>query len=216
MTAAANGIVDGTLIQPLRQTITSFAAGLGAAIAIGVPVGMAMGRSRFADEALSMTVDALRPIPAVALVPVAVVVLGLGLRMQVALIAFAAVWPIVFNTRYGAHNVDATMTDAARLSGLSRPATMVRVVLPASMPSIMTGFRLAAAVAVVLTIVTEMVASGTGIGYFVDTRLQVGESAQALAGVLLAALLGWMVNITMLKIENHVIGWHLQQQGVER
>jgi NitT/TauT family transport system permease protein len=214
--AGASGLADGGMLGPLGQTVLTFLCGLAASVLIGLPAGLAMGYWRIADESLGLTADALRPIPAVALVPVAVVVLGLGLRMQVALIVFAAVWPIVFNARYGARNVDSVMIDAARLSGLSRWATLRRVVLPASLPSVMTGIRLAAGVAVVLTVVTEIVASGTGIGNYVTSREQIGDAEHALAGVLLAALLGAAVNGLVRLIESRVIGWHHARQGASR
>lgn len=210
--SAATGLADGTLLGPLGETVVTVLCGLAASVVIGIPVGLLMGRLRIADEALGLTVDLLRPIPAVALVPVAVVVLGLGLRMQVSLIAFAAVWPIVFNTRYGARNVDSVMTDAARLAGLSPFATVRRVVLPASLPSVLTGIRLATAVAVVLTVVTELVASGTGLGSYVSSRQQVGDVQHAFAGVLLAAFLGTALNGLVRLLEGRVVAWHHAQQ----
>lgn len=216
VTTAVRGLIDGSLLAPLGETVLTLACGLALSVMIGLPIGLAMGRSRAADATLGLTVDVLRPIPAVALVPVAVVVLGLGLRMQVSLIAFAAVWPIVFNARYGARNVDPVMIDTARLAGLSRWRTMARVVLPASMPAVMTGIRLAAAVAVVLTIVTEIVASGTGLGYDVTTSQQVGDTDRAFAGVLLAALLGTVVNSGVLLLEKRITGWHQAQQVTSR
>jgi len=213
---AASGLADGSLLGPLGETVLTFLCGLAVSVLIGLPVGLAMGRFRLVDEAFGVTVDVLRPIPAVALVPVAVVVLGLGLRMQISLIAFAAVWPIVFNARYGARNVDSVMIDAARLAGLSGWAMMRRVVLPASLPSVMTGVRLATAVAVVLTVVTEIVASGTGLGNYVTASQQVGDVDDAFAGVLLAALLGTGANSLVRLLENRVIGWHHAQQVAAR
>lgn len=214
--AIVSGVLDASLLTPLGQTLLAFLCGLAASVVIGLPIGLLMGRARLADEALGLTVDLLRPIPAVALVPVAVVVLGLGLQMQVTLVAFASVWPIVFNARYGARNVDSVMIDAAKLAGLSRFAMMRRVVLPASLPSIMTGVRLAAAVAVVLTVVTEIVASGTGLGNYVAERQQVGDVDHAFAGVLLAAVLGTAVNSLVRAFENRVVAWHFAQQAVHR
>ncbi|MCL3816936.1 ABC transporter permease [Aeromicrobium wangtongii] len=205
---------DGTLVDPLGETVRAFLAGLAASVVIGVPLGFLVGRLQLADDALGLTLDLLRPIPAVALVPVAVVVLGLGLTMQVALIAFASIWPIVYNTRYGARNIDPLLVDASRLVGLSRTAMAWRVLLPAALPSIMTGVRLAAAVAVVLTIVTELVASGTGLGYFVSTTQQAGDNDSAFAGVLLAALLGTVVNALVRLMEQRLTSWHTHRQAL--
>src|SRR5438094_583398 len=86
------------------------------------------------------------------------------------LVCVASGWPIGFNTRYGARNIDGVMVAAARLSGVTGARAFLRVLLPAALPAIMTGVRLAAAVAVVLTIVTELVASGTGLGAFVSSH----------------------------------------------
>ena len=214
--AAVSGIADGSLLGPLGQTVVTAACGLAASVAIGLPIGLAMGRFRLVDEALGLTADALRPIPAVALVPVAVVVLGLGLQMQISLIAFAAVWPILFNARYGARNVEPIMVDAARLAGLSRWGIIRRVVVPASLPAVMTGVRLATSISVVLTVVTEIVASGTGLGNYVNVRQQVGDVEHAFAGVMLAALLGAAANSMVRLLENRVVSWHHSQQAAAR
>ena len=143
-----------------------------------------------------------------ALVPVAIVLLGLGSKMQVPLIVLAAVWPVVFNTSYGVRNADPALIDSARSTGLSRVAVVRRVVLPAALPAILTGVRLAAAIAVVLTVVTEIVASATGLGHYVSLTQQAGRYDDSLAGVVLAGLFGCLVNGGLVLLESRVLSWH--------
>lgn len=206
--ALAFELSSGALVTPLRETVTVWSYGLLVTLAIGVPLGLLVGLSRWADAAFTLLFDVVRPVPAVALVPVAIVLLGLGTEMQVPLIVLAAAWPVVFNTSYGVRNVDPALRDSGRSLGLSRLALVRRVVLPAALPPILTGVRLAAAIAVVLTVVTEIVASATGLGHYVSLTQQAGRYQDSLAGVVLAGLFGVVVNAALVLLESWVLSWH--------
>lgn len=206
--ALATELASGALVTPLRETVTVFSYGLLVTLVVAVPLGLLVGLSQWTDAALGVLFDVVRPVPAVALVPVAIVLLGLGTRMQVPLIVLAAMWPVVFNTSYGVRNVDPALLDSGRSLGLSRLALIRRVVLPAALPAILTGVRLAAAIAVVLTVVTEIVASATGLGYYVSLTQQSGRYADSLAGVVLAGLFGCVVNGVLVLLESRVLSWH--------
>src|SRR6266545_432353 len=186
LAATARELAQGPLATAAAQTAYAWAVGFLVAVAVGVSLGVLVGLSRWAEAATGLLFDFLRPIPAVALVPVAIVLLGLGLRMQTFLTVFAAVWPMLFNTRYGVRNVDPLQIDSARVQGVGGVELVRRVVLPAALPSIFTGLRLSASIAVVVTVVTELVAAGTGLGHYIDQNQQVGNAPEAFAGVLAA------------------------------
>ncbi|MFD7709324.1 ABC transporter permease [Streptomyces sp. NPDC059785] len=188
----------GPLATATAQTAYAWAVGFVTAAGVGVLTGTLVGLSRWADAATGPLLNFLRPIPAVALVPVAIVLLGLGLRMQTFLIGFASVWPVLFNTRYGVRNVDPLQLDSGRILGLRRLALVRRVVLPAALPAVFTGLRLAASIAVVVTVVSELVASGTGLGHYIDLHQQVGDAPEAFAGVVVAGAIGCLVNAAVL------------------
>jgi len=208
ITTLVSELASGELSHPLGQTLLTWAYGMLATIAVAVPLGVLVGLSRWADAATSLIFDVLRPVPAVAFVPVAVVLLGLGMQMQVPLVVLAAVWPLLYNTRYGVRNVDPAQIDSGRSVGLGRFAMIRRVVLPSALPSILTGLRLSASIAVVVTIVTELVAAATGLGQYISLSQQAGQYAQAFAGILLAALFGCTVNAGTVLLESRAIGWH--------
>lgn len=208
VSAMVGHLFTGDLLEPLGQTVTVWAFGLLGTIAVAVPLGLLVGLSRWADAATSMLFDIARPVPVVALVPVAVVLLGLGTRMQVPLIVLAAMWPLLYNTRYGVQNVDPSLLDSGRSVGLSRAALIRRVILPSALPSVLTGLRLSASIALVVTIVTELVAAAVGLGQYISLAQQAGQYADSLAGVLLAGILGCAINAGAVLLEGRALGWH--------
>lgn len=201
-------LASGELSTPFRQTLVTWGLGMLATIAVAVPLGVLVGLSRWADVATSLIFDVLRPVPAVAFVPVAVVLLGLGVKMQVPLVVLAAMWPLLYNTRYGVRNVDPAQLDSGRSVGLGRFAMIRRVVLPSALPAVLTGLRLSASIAVVVAIVTELVAAATGLGQYINLTQQAGLYAEAFAGILLAALFGCAVNAGTVLLESRAIAWH--------
>lgn len=213
VTTAAGELARGPLATAATQTAYAWAVGFLVAVAVGVSLGVLVGLSRWADAATGLLFDFLRPIPAVALVPVAIVLLGLGLRMQTFLTVFAAVWPMLFNTRYGVRNVDPLLIDSARVQGVGGMKLVRRVVFPAALPSIFTGLRLSASIAVVVTVVTELVAAGTGLGHYIDQNQQVGHAPEAFAGVLVAGVFGYLVNVVMLAADGWAVRWRALTVG---
>lgn len=213
LTTAVRELARGPLATAATQTAYAWAVGFLVVVAVGVSLGVLVGLSRWADAATGVLFDFLRPIPAVALVPVSIVLLGLGLRMQTFLTVFAAVWPMLYNTRYGVRNVDPLLIDSARVQGVGGLRLVRRVVLPAALPSIFTGLRLSASIAVVVTVVTELVAAGTGLGHFIDQQQQVGHAPEAFAGVLVAGVFGYLVNVVMLAADGWAVRWRALTVG---
>jgi NitT/TauT family transport system permease protein len=201
------GLVDGSFLGPLADTAMSWALGLAAAVAIGVPLGVATGLSRWADAVTGVAVEFLRPVPAVALIPVGIVAFGLEITMQVVLVAFASIWPILIGTRHGVRAVDPLLVDSARALGLSPAGVLRRVVVPAAVPAFVTGLRTAAGIAVVVTVAVELVSGSPGLGYELGSAQQAGQVADAFALVLLAGLFGLLVDLVARGTENRVAGW---------
>lgn len=206
--ALVRELFEGSLARAVLESVRAWATGFAVTLLIGLPIGIAVGLSRWTEAATSLTFDFLRPVPAVAFVPVAVIFFGLGTQMQAFLIAMAAVWPIIFNTRFGVRGVDPLLVDNARIMGLDRRQRVRRVVLPAALPGIFTGIRTAAAIAVVLTIVSELVAAGTGIGGFINDAQNNNLPAEAFAGVIVAGLFGYLAYLLVEAAESRATGWH--------
>ncbi|MFD2354997.1 ABC transporter permease subunit [Nonomuraea ferruginea] len=146
----------------------AWAIGLAVAALVAVPLGVLFGSVPVIDAATRAIVEFLRPIPSVALIPLVALLIGTGLQLRVTLVIYAAVWPILYNTMYGLRGVDPVARESLRSYGFGRLSVLWWVSLPSAAPFIMTGFRLATGVALILTVSTEIVAGrGEGIGVFI-------------------------------------------------
>ncbi|MEU3982337.1 ABC transporter permease subunit [Streptomyces sp. NPDC026672] len=202
-----SGLSDGSLTGPLEDTVVAWALGLLSAVAIGVPLGAATGMSRWANAVTGPAVEFLRPVPAVALVPVGILMFGLETGLQVFLVAFATVWPLLTGSRHGVQAVDPLFLDSARALGQSRTRVLYRVVLPAALPALMTGLRTAAGIGVVVAVAVEIVSGSPGLGFYLNAAEQAGQVPEAFAAVLLAGLLGLAVDVVARTAENRLAGW---------
>lgn len=205
---------SGALAEALLVTIRAWALGMAAAIAVAVPLGAAIGLSRWVDAVTHVLVEFVRPIPAVALIPVAIVVFGLQVSMQVSLIAFACIWPILFSTRYGVRNVDQLLHDTARVMGVSSAGRAWKVTAPAALPAVFTGIRTSASVGIVVAIAAQIVAGTPGLGFQLSRMQQGGNVPGAFAALVVTGLLGYTVNVVMEWAERRLAGW--QQEMTER
>jgi ABC-type nitrate/sulfonate/bicarbonate transport system permease component len=205
--ALAEELSSGTLSGELASTLESYVEGLAAATVVGVVLGLAIGSSRTLLDALSVVIEFLRPIPAVALIPVAILFFGLGMPMRRFVIAYAALWPILIGTLYGALGADRLLHDVARTSGATRLGTVVRVTLPASLPGIATGIRVSAAVALQVAITAEFFIGTDGIGAYMNHERLSFHLPQLYAAILLTGALGYAINRALRTTERRVVFW---------
>ncbi|MCD1269947.1 ABC transporter permease subunit [Microbacterium sp. MEC084] len=211
--ALGTGFTSGELLPALVATLWAWFLGLFVATLVGVGAGIALGLSRAADIVVRPIVEFLRPIPSVALIPIALMTIGLGLDMQVALTAFASVWPVLFSVKAGVEDTDPRYLDTGRVIGLRRSEAIVRIVLPNALPSLATGVRTAAAIALVLAITVEMVTGQPGLGAVLTDNRLAGRSAEVWATVFLTGVLGYVVNAIFLLIEKRVFAWSSEHRG---
>jgi ABC-type nitrate/sulfonate/bicarbonate transport system permease component len=195
--AAGDLLASGELQEATLHTLTAVLIGWALALALGVVLGCAFGLLRAARNYGMATVDLLRSLPTIALVPPAVLVFGFSVRMEVAVITWAALWPILINTAGGIAQVPRELHDAAKTFRLSRVRTAVSVVIPAAMPSIVVGARLGMAVAVILAIVAEMAGNPAGLGYGMVFAQQAIQPADMFAYIVTIGLLGVVLNAAL-------------------
>lgn len=207
LAALARGLISGQISRQVGATLLAYAEGLALAAILAVFVGILMGTFRTFYNAVKVIVELLRPVPAVSLIPLAILLFGLGYGMRISVIAFAAFWPILINTFYGVRAVDSTAIDTARNFGISGARILWRVTLPSALPSIATGFRTSAAIALVLTITAELVAGNSGIGYYVAQTERAGDLPGMYAGILFAGILGYALNLLFRTVEQRVLFW---------
>jgi NitT/TauT family transport system permease protein len=206
--ALAEGISSGKLSGEVGTTLEGYVEGLVIAIAVGVLLGAAIGSSRTLLNASSLVIEFLRPIPAVALIPLAMLNFGLGVPMRRFVIAYAAVWPILINTLYGVRGGDRLLHDVARTSGLTRLGRLVRVTLPAALPSIATGIRVSASIALLVAVTAEYLTPGTGgIGSYMQRQELGFHLPEMYAAVVLTGLLGYTINLLLRAIQRRAVFW---------
>jgi ABC-type nitrate/sulfonate/bicarbonate transport system permease component len=194
--------------KAVGNTLQGWAIGLGIAIGLGVPAGILIGSSRWIYRALRVPIEFLRPIPSVALIPLAVLVYGTGLESKVFLAAFASFWPMLIQTIYGVQDVDPVATDTARSFGFRAPERLLRVTLPSAVPYLATGVRISSAVALILAVTAELVIGAPGLGREINLARQGGAVDVMYALIIVTGLLGWVLNALFARVERRVLHWH--------
>jgi ABC-type nitrate/sulfonate/bicarbonate transport system permease component len=199
---------DADFWSALGSTLQGWALGLGIAAALAIPLGILIGSSPTAYRSVRFVVEFLRPIPSVALVPLAVLIYGVGLESKVFLAAFASFWPLFVQTLYGVQAVDPVATDTARSFGLGRFERLWRIKLPSAVPYIATGLRISSAVALILAVTAEIVIGSPGLGRSINVARQGGAIELMYALIITTGLLGWLLNILTTQAERRVLHWH--------
>jgi ABC-type nitrate/sulfonate/bicarbonate transport system permease component len=189
-------------------SLTRLALGYGIACVVAVAAGLALGLSRPLRRATDPIVQFLRAIPPPALLPFGILVLGVGNAMKVFIIAFVCLWPVLLNTIDGVAGVDPTLRETARVYDIGPIDRVLRVTLPAAAPQIFAGMRTALSLALILMVISEMVASTNGIGYFVLQAQRSFAIPEMWSGILLLGILGYVLNAVFLLVERRVLRWH--------
>ncbi|MGW1672215.1 ABC transporter permease [Streptomyces sp. NPDC002324] len=211
--ALAGELTDTAFWTALGDTVTGWAVGLLIAATAGILTGVVIAVVPYLREATSSTIEFLRPIPSVALIPLAVLLYGSELRSVLLLVVYASFWQILIQTLYGVQDVDPVAEETARSYGLGPWARVRHVLWPTALPYVMTGLRLAAAVALVLAVTAELVIGAPGLGQ----RISVAQTSQAVpemyALVVVTGLLGLLVNAGARTVERRALAWHPSVRG---
>jgi ABC-type nitrate/sulfonate/bicarbonate transport system permease component len=210
----ASQVTQAAMWKAVGNTLEGWVIGLGLAVLLGVPAGILIGSSRWAYRALRVPIEFLRPIPSVALIPLAVLVYGTGLQSKVFLATFASFWPLLIQTIYGVQDVDPVATDTARAFQLGRFERLWRITVPSAVPYIATGIRIASAVALILCVTAELVIGSAGLGREINSASSGGNIDLMYAMIIATGLLGWLLNIAATMVERRVLHWHPSQRGV--
>jgi ABC-type nitrate/sulfonate/bicarbonate transport system permease component len=172
-----------------------------------------MGLFDTCRRALEVVIEMLRPIPPPVVIPVALLFFGLEDGMKIFVIFFSCAWPILLNTLDGVRNIDRLLLNTARTFGLSQARTIRYVVLPACSPQIMTGLRISLPITLILVVISEMVGSADGIGYFILDAQRRFKVAQMYAGMLALAILGYGLNLLFNLAHRTFLAWHWGMLG---
>jgi NitT/TauT family transport system permease protein len=209
--ATVGGIlIDREFLAHVGGTLLAWTIGMLVAMAIAIPLGVALGSSWRSYLASTTAIEFLRPIPSVALIPLVILLRGRGLDTKVILIVYAALWPILFNTIYGMREVDPLTKETARAYGLGRGTILWRISLRSASPFIYTGIRISAAIALILAVSAELIAGGgLGIGTWMIANSETGVPRELLyAGIVVTGIIGLLLNSLMVAGERRLFGWH--------
>jgi ABC-type nitrate/sulfonate/bicarbonate transport system permease component len=206
-TALVQALTAGSIVQHALVTLGRFAQGFLLAALLAVGAGVLLGYLRFLHSLFSTLIEFLRPMPSVAIIPVAILLLGIGDGMIVSVTVYACVWPVLINTIDGVRSIDATLIDTGRTFGLSRGRVLWEIILPGASPYVVTGLRIGLSIALILVTTAEMVAGSSGLGFYILDEERAMNSANMYAGIMLVAALGYALNRLFLLIEARAMGW---------
>jgi len=205
-------VETGALREAATTTVGRMLIGWAIAGVLGAAGGVLLGRSHGARTALTPTVEFLRAMPAAAIVPVALLVMGPSASMEIAVVAFAGVWPVLLNTTGGVVATEPLLLEAARVCGLGRWRQATRIQLPAAVPGIAAGLRISLAICLVVAVISEMVASTAGLGNLVVEARSRYRNADVYAIVAVLGVIGLATSITLHAAERRLTRW---QQPVD-
>ncbi len=197
-----------TFWTALSDTLEAWAIGLVISVVAGVAIGIAIGSSRLLRRLTHSTIEFLRPIPSVALIPLAVLLFGSQIQSTLVLVVYASFWPVLIQVLYGVQDVDPVARETARSYGLGTWAQIRYVTWPTTLPYLMTGIRLAAAVALILAITSEVAIDTQGLGKEISDTESGGAVAIMYAYVIVAGIIGVIVNLGARALERRVLAWH--------
>jgi sulfonate transport system permease protein len=198
---------SGELWTPLGETLLRMGLGWLASCALGVGLGAAIASSRLARDLLEPTAEFLRPLPASAILPVAMLLLGLTREMTIAVIAFGALWPVLLGTIHGFIAVEARLKEVGRALQLGPLRTFVSVSIPSALPDIFASVRVSLAIALILAVVSEMLASQPGLGHVILLAARMFRSDQIFAGVLVLGAIGFVTSAALQAVETRCLRW---------
>ena len=184
-------------------------AGFAIATIAGVAIGIALGMSSFLRRLAIPHIEYWRAMPPPALLPISIILLhSIQNRQKIAFTAFFCIFPVLLNTMDGIGGIDHTLLDTARVYQISARDRILRVMLPAAAPQIFAGLRTSLSLSLILMVISEMVASTNGIGYFVLQSQRTFAIPEMWAGIVLLGILGYVLNFIFLLVERRVLRWH--------
>lgn len=211
--AAATSLVqEGEFWTGLRLTLVSWAVGLTVSAVIAIPAGVILASSERAFSVVRVPLEAMRPVPPIVVLPLALLVLGGGLTFKVVLIAQGALWPLLIQTLYGVRGVDPVTLDTARAFRFGRLRTLLRVQLPAASPTIVTALRLAAATAFAVCIVCELVGGASGTGNLLVLASSGNDLPRIFALTFVIGVVGLGIGAAFTAAERRLLHWSARQR----
>ena len=206
-------VEDGQLQQHVAASLTRSVIGFSVAVVAGIGLGLVVAWYDGLREFLTPLLEAFRNTAALALLPVFVLLLGIGETSKISIVAYASFFPVLLNTIAGVRTVDPLLVRAARSLGLGSLRLFQKVVLPSAVPTIFTGIRMAGTASILVLIAAEMVGAKAGLGYLIVNAQSSFQIPDMYAGILTVSLFGLLVNVLLVRLEQHFSRWRLAAQS---
>lgn len=201
---------SGTILTHISKSMERVYGGFLAAAALGIPLGLMIGRIKLLRQLFDPTISLLRPIPVTAWLPLSMIFFGLGPNAAIFLVFLGAFYPIMLNTIFGVRSVDPKLFEAASMLGCSGTAMFRQIVLPASLPAIFNGLRLGHGFAWILIVVGEMTGVPTGLGSVIMDGRNLSRTDLAIVGMIVIGVLGFLTDRLIVLLSNRVLAWSPQ------
>lgn len=205
--------LNETVAKDIVPSINRVLGGWAIAAVLGVTLGVAIGRSDRLHDYLAPVLHFLRAVPPPALLPVFIVLIGLDSSMQLSLIVFGVIWPILLNAADGARSVPLTQVETARSFRVSRTNWLLGVVLPSASPKIFAGLRISLSLSLILMVISEQVGSSYGLGRSLVDAQRDFSLRGMWAVIVVLGVLGYLLNAALLAVERRVLRWHIGARG---
>lgn len=203
-------LTTGPLLRYLGVSLFNLAAGLAFAIVLGIGLGLVIGQSERVRMVTWPTLNFFRAMPPAAIVPIVIIALGVGPAPKIFIIAMGCFWPILLNTIDGVRGTAPSVRETARAYRIPALLVLRKVSLPAALPQIMAGIRVAVAVGLVLMVISEFFGADSGIGFYITESSTRFATRQTWAGTILVGILGYVLSTLFLMLERRMLGWYFQ------
>jgi ABC-type nitrate/sulfonate/bicarbonate transport system permease component len=200
-------------LATVAASVERLGAGYAIGAGIGIATGLLIGSSRAARRTLEPLLEILRATPPIAIVPAAIVLLGLGDGMRITVIAFGVCFPVLINTAEGVRAVSPEVRDTASMLHLGTAGRALRIYVPTALPSIVAGLRVSLSIGLVVMVISEFVGSGDGLGHYIFFQRSQFNVPEMYGGILFLGLLGYVLNQLFLLAEHRVLVWHFGAAG---
>jgi NitT/TauT family transport system permease protein len=211
--AGWEAMMDGSLLLATYQTFQTALLGLAIGSGIGIILGAVIGVSPVLEAVIGPTLDTIRPVPAVALIPLALLIYGFGVRMEVLVVSFSCIWPVLIVTVSAVRGIEPRLIEVSRMLQMPTLSRMRRIILPAALARIAIGIRVGAGVALIVAVTVEIVLNPQGLGYGMIIAAQSLQPELMWAQLLWVGFAGWLFNALLMMIDRR---WLRRFQGVGR
>lgn len=203
------GTLQKHIFVSLRRVLFGYIFGS----SFGILLGILTGLSRLVNRILTLIFELLRPIPIIAWVPVLILWCGIGEETKIIVITIGSFWAVLLNTTDGIRNVDKKYIEVSTLFMKSKAEVILKVVVPAALPSIFTGLRIGVGTAWISVIGAELIAASAGLGYLISYSREMSQPASMFVGVFTIGIIGCLINILIRQIEKRVLKWNVNTRG---